>query len=103
LRTLEHPFAIEIPARQPQPRLVTLLRVLLAVPALVLASVFGVVLSAAAVASWFVALALGRVTAGLQELGTFCLRYELETEAYLLLLSACYPKLAPAVEPQTPQ
>ena len=37
-------------------------------------------------------LALGRTTAGLQELGTFCLRYELETEAYLLLLTARYPR-----------
>ena len=64
-------------------------------PALIVASVFRVVLSVAAVAAWFTALALGRTTAGLQELGTFCLRYELETEAYVLLLTARYPRLAP--------
>lgn len=95
LHTLEHPFAIDVPERRRQHRLVTLFRFVLALPAIVLWSVLGVVLSLVAVASWFVALALGRTTAGLQELGTFCLRYQLETEAYLLLLTATYPKLAP--------
>ena len=72
-----------------------LFRLPLALPAIVLWSVLGVVLSLVAVAAWFVAVALGRTTAGLQELGTFCLRYQLETEAYLLLLTAAYPRLAP--------
>jgi hypothetical protein len=95
LHTLEHPFAIEVPGRQRQHRVVTLLRLPLALPAIVLWSVFGVVLALVAVASWFSALLLGRTTAGLQELGTFCLRYQLETEAYLLLLTASYPRLEP--------
>jgi hypothetical protein len=102
-RTAEHPFRIEVPEPRRQRRLVTLLRVPLAVPALVLSSVFGVILATVAVASWFVALLLGRTTAGLHELGTFCLRYQLETQAYLSLLTPRYPALAPAVEPQTPQ
>jgi hypothetical protein len=96
LHTLDHPFAIEVPERRRQPRLVTLFRLPLALPAIVLWSVLGVVLALVAVPSWFAAVVLGRTTAGLQELGTFCLRYQLETEAYLLLLTASYPKLAPA-------
>jgi hypothetical protein len=95
LHTREHPFAIHIPERPRQPRLVTLLRVVFVLPALVLASVFGVVRGVAAVATWFTALALGRTTGGLQELGTFCLRYEVETEAYLLLVTARYPRIVP--------
>lgn len=95
LHTLEHPFAVVVPERPRQPRLITLGRILLALPALVLASVFRVVLSIAAMGAWFTALLLGRTTAGLQELGTFCLRYELETEAYVLLLTARYPRLPP--------
>jgi len=90
-----HPFAIEVPDRRPQPRRITLLRGVLAIPALLLASAFRIVLSLSAVASWFAALVLGRTTAGLQELGTFCLRYELETLAYVLLLTSRYPRLAP--------
>jgi len=96
LHTRDHPFAIDVPERQGQPRLVTLFRLPLALPASVLWSVFGVVLTIVAVASWFVALTLGRTTAGLQELGMFCLRYQLETEAYVLLLTGSYPRLAPA-------
>jgi len=95
LRTGEHPFRIEPPDRLRQPRLVTLFRLLLGLPALVLASVFNVVLSLASIAAWFVALVLGRTTAGLQELGTFCLRYQLETQAYVTLLTSTYPRLAP--------
>ncbi len=95
LHTLQHPFRIELSDRPHQPRLVTLFRLLLALPALVLSGAFTVVLSLVSVAGWFVALVLGRTTAGLQELGTFCLRYELETQAYLTLLTSAYPRLAP--------
>ena len=94
-RTAPHPFAIDVPPRMRQPRLVALFRAVLVLPALLLASVLRVVLTLSAVAAWFVALALGRTTAGLQELGTFCLRYELEAVAYLLLLTSRYPRLAP--------
>jgi Domain of unknown function (DUF4389) len=96
LHTLDHPFAIEVPERRKQPRLVTLFRLPLALPAIVLWSVLGVVLALVSVPSWFAAVVLGRTTAGLQELGTFCLRYQLETEAYMLLLTASYPRLATA-------
>jgi hypothetical protein len=98
-RTREHPFAIEVPELRPQRRLVTLLRIPLAVPAIVLASVFGVILATITIGAWFVALLLGRTTAGLQELGTYCLRYHLETYGYLFLLTSRYPKLEPAEPP----
>ena len=94
-RTREHPFAIDVPGPSPQPRAMTLFRAVLAIPALVLASALRVVLTLSAVAAWFAGVALGRTTAGLQELGTFCLRYELETVAYVLLLTSRYPRLAP--------
>lgn len=99
-RMREHPIRIDVPEVQRQRRLVTLFRLLLALPAFILASAFGVVLSIVAFCAWFVALALGRTTAGLQELGMFCLRYQLETQAYLMLLTATYPRLAP---PQVPK
>jgi hypothetical protein len=99
-RSGDYPFAIDIPPPQHQRRLVTLLRVLLAVPALVLSSVFGVILTTVAIGAWFVALMLGRTTAGMQELGTFCLRYQLETLAYVLLLTDAYPRLDPPPAPK---
>jgi uncharacterized protein DUF4389 len=102
LHTKTHPFAIEIPERPRQPRLVTLFRVVLAIPPLLLAIALDVVLTLSAIPAWFAGLALGRTTAGLQELGTFCLRYELEVLAYALLLSPRYPRLVPAGSPAAP-
>jgi hypothetical protein len=98
-RPREHPFKVDVPDPRRQRRLVTLLRLPLAMPALVLSSVFVVILVTVAFASWFVALVLGRTTAGMQELGTFCLRYQLETQAYLSLLTPRYPRLEPAPTP----
>ena len=100
--THAHPFAIDIADRPRQPRLITLFRALLAVPPLLLATALRVVLTLSAIPAWFVGLARGRTTAGLQELGTFCLRYELETLAYALLLTATYPRLVPAESPPAP-
>ena len=102
LRTRTHPFAIELPERPRQPRLVTLLRLVLAIPALLLATALRVVLTLSSIPAWFAGLALGRTTAGLEELGTFCLRYELEALAYALLLTARYPRLVPAESPPSP-
>jgi Domain of unknown function (DUF4389) len=96
LHTESHPFAIEVAERPRQPRLITLFRAILAIPPLLLALALRVVLTLSAIPAWFAALALGRTTAGLQELGTFCLRYELEAVAYTLLLTASYPRLVPA-------
>ena len=47
-----------------------------------------------AILSWFVALAVARVPAGFQNLGTYCLRYQIQTLAYVLLLTDRYPTLA---------
>lgn len=90
-----HPFQVDAPDPGRQRRLLVLLRPLLAIPALVLASALRVVLMLSSIAAWFAGLALGRTTAGLQELGNFCLRYELEAVGYLLLLTPRYPRLAP--------
>lgn len=96
LRTGSHPVRVEIPERPPaQARLVTLFRPLVALPASVIASVLYVVLVSSAVPAWFAGVIFGRTTAGLQELGTFCLRYVVETRAYVLLLTPAYPRLAP--------
>jgi Domain of unknown function (DUF4389) len=94
-----HPVQLDAP-REPQPRLGTLLRLLLAVPALVLGSVLGVVLGLTAVAAWFVALLRGRTTEGLRELGSFCLRYQTEVFAYVLVLTPQPPKLTPPARAQ---
>jgi 2-(1,2-epoxy-1,2-dihydrophenyl)acetyl-CoA isomerase len=69
-------------------------RLPLAIPAIVFAYVLGVVLFIVAVLAWFVALAVARMPAGFQNLGTYCLRFQIQTLAYLLLLTDRYPTLA---------
>ncbi|MGH3002893.1 MAG: DUF4389 domain-containing protein [Gaiellaceae bacterium] len=73
-------------------------RLPLAVPALVFAYVLGIVLAVVGVLSWFVALAVGRVPVGFQGLGAYCVRYQAQTYAYLLLLTDSYPSLASGYE-----
>jgi hypothetical protein len=99
--TQDHPFRIVLADRPRQRRLVTLLRLPLALPALILGSVLNVVFSATAIPAWFAGVIFGRTTAGLQELGTFCLRYVLEVQAYVLLVTPAYPRLAPPPEVTT--
>jgi hypothetical protein len=69
-------------------------RLPLAIPAIVFAYVLAVVLLVVAILSWFVALAVARVPTGFQNLGTYCVRFQMQTLAYLLLLTDRYPTLA---------
>lgn len=89
-----HPLRLEAP-REAQARASALFRFPLALPGLVLGSVFGVVLLTSGVAAWWVALVRGRTTEGLRELGAFCLRYQVEALAYATLLSPRAARLAP--------
>jgi Domain of unknown function (DUF4389) len=89
-----HPVQLAAP-QLPQRRIAVLLRIVLAVPSLVLGSVLGVVLAVSAVAAWFVSLARGQTTEGLRELGAFCVRYQAEVLAYVLLVTPHAPKLTP--------
>jgi Domain of unknown function (DUF4389) len=89
-----HPVRVEA-KREHQRRWTVLIRIPLAVPAIVLASVLAVVHGCTTLGAWVVGLVLGRTTEGLRELGAFCLRYAVETAAYLLLVTPEYPTLAP--------
>jgi Domain of unknown function (DUF4389)/RDD family len=90
------------PGRQARWR--TLLRLPLALPAVVFSTVLGQVLNLVAVGGWFVCLALGRMPKGMRDLQIYCLRYQQQTNGYLLLVTDRYPQLASAetyVDPAT--
>lgn len=88
-------LGIEPPSRQR--RLVTLLRLPLALPAVIVASALGTVLYAVGFLGFFASLATGRMPAGLRALGASCLRYNAQASAYALLLTDRYPYAAPAL------
>ena len=103
-RGLEETYPVDLHLEPPaeQSRWKVALRLPLAVPALICGYVFGIVLLVVAVLSWFVALAVGRVPVGFQNLGVYCLRYHAQTYAYLLLLTDRYPSLGSGYEPRAP-
>ena len=96
-----YPVDLTIAPPAGQRRLGVLARILLALPALLLASAFAIVALVAAVLGWFAALATGRMPRGLRDLGAAALRYEAQTAGYLLLLTARYPDASPRLEPPT--
>jgi hypothetical protein len=88
---------LDLPGPEPQSRWKTLFRLVLAIPALILASTLSGVLLVAAFFGWFYALATGRMPRGLRNLGIACLRYNAQTYAYLLLVTDRYPYAAPVL------
>jgi len=115
-----YPVDAVIPAREPQRRWKIALRLLLAIPALVLAGMLGSgaggaggtpgddsklawftntgvggVAAACAILGWFVALARGRMPLGLRDLGAYGIGYTAQANAYLLLLTDRYPNANP--------
>ena len=89
-----YPIDIEIEGPEPQRRLITAFRIIIAIPALILNWVFGQVVQIVGLLAWFVALALGRTPRGMENLGLYCLRYQAQTWGYLLILTDRYPSLA---------
>ena len=88
-------LTIEAPARQR--RLGVLLRLLLVLPAVLLASAYLGVVIVVAVLCWFAALVTGRVPRGLRDLGAVAVRYEAQVYAYTLLVTSRYPDSSPSL------
>jgi 2-(1,2-epoxy-1,2-dihydrophenyl)acetyl-CoA isomerase len=89
-----YPVDVAIAPLTEQERWKTAFRILLALPAYVLASVLVYVLYIVAFLGAFAALATGRFPRGFRDLSAYCLRYQAQTYAYLLLLTDRYPTLA---------
>ena len=80
----------------PQSRLTVFFRFLLAIPAFFLASVFRGVNEVVAFLGWFYCLATGRMYEGMRNISAWLLRYEMQTYAYVFLLTGQYPSLSGA-------
>ena len=93
-----YPVDLEIARPERQNRWKTGFRLILAFPALVLASALGNVLTLVAIFGWFTGLFLGRMPPGLRNLGVFALRYNAQVIGYLMLLTDQYPHSGPTLE-----
>ena len=97
-----YPIEVELPPSEPQKRLVTLFRGLLAIPALlVLGGLWGALFTAGFL-GWFVALFLGRMPDGLPQSGAYVLRYGAQASAYFYVLTERYPDAGPRPDPHSP-
>jgi Domain of unknown function (DUF4389) len=86
-----YPVEIEVDPPQPQSRWTVGFRIFLAIPAFIIAGIFGYLNRILALFSWFVALVLGRVPEGIRNVAAFALRFEQQTAGYALLLTGRYP------------
>jgi len=84
---------VRIAPPENQNRLTVIFRIILAIPALVLTYVINYLSQILVFFAWFVCLALGRMPEGMRNLLAFTLRYHIQTQAYLRLLTQRYPSL----------
>src|SRR6266545_4482593 len=91
-----YPMDLQIDGPQEQNRLGILFRLLLAIPAFLLAYVLRLLMNVLAFVGWFYALFTGRMSEGIESLGAYALRYEAQTFGYAFLLTGNYPSLGGA-------
>jgi Domain of unknown function (DUF4389) len=72
-------------------RLKTLLRIVLAIPIIVLRYVMGLLLEVGAIAAWIVIVVTGKMPRGLFDLMVLANSYTARSDAYLYLLTETYP------------
>lgn len=122
-----YPIDLEIDGPAPQRRLVTLFRLVLALPALVFLAAFlagfgfgggsysegterdasagggfsGGILWTVAIFGWFAVIATARMPLGFRNLQAYGLRYGAQAWAYFVVLTDRYPNLDPAEPPST--
>ena len=98
-----YPIDLVVPPLVRQSRWRIGFRIVLAIPALLLASALSGVLSAVATLGWFAAVFTARMPVGLRNLGVFVLRYVQQTLAYsFYLVTEVYPYSGPAAGPPPP-
>lgn len=91
-----YPIDLVVAERERQNRWTVFFRLVLGVPAMMLASVYGVLLYTVAVLGWFASLALGEMPQGLRNTAVEALRYSQQSAAYLALLTPRYPYTGPS-------
>lgn len=97
-------YPVELHVAEPvrQNRWTAFFRLVLAIPALLLAGAFSQVLLVVAVLGWFASLFTAEMPHGLRNLGALALRYIAQAYGYLLLLTGAYPYSGPCHEVAPP-
>jgi Domain of unknown function (DUF4389) len=97
-----YPIELHVAERARQNRWTVGFRLVLALPALLLAALYGALLFTVAFLGWFASLFTGRMPLGLRNAGALALRYTAQAYGYLFLVSGSYPYSGPNVAPSPP-
>jgi hypothetical protein len=89
-----YPVDLEIAGPERQSRLTVFFRLILALPAWILASLLMQLAQILGFIAWFVCLFTGKMPQGMRDLSAFCLRYYSQTFGYAFLLTQRYPSLS---------
>jgi len=89
-----YPVDLEIAPATSQSRLTILFRGILAIPAEIVTAVLQSVAGVVAILAWFYALFTGQANQGMRDLQAYCIRYQAQTTAYVLLLTQRYPSFS---------
>ena len=92
----DYPVDLRVAGPRPQNRWTVFFRFILAIPAVLLASVFRTLNQVLALVSWFYALATGQISDDIRSIGVYCLGYEQQTYGYILFATDRYPSLSGA-------
>jgi Domain of unknown function (DUF4389) len=87
----EYPVDLEVAPPEAQNRWTVAFRIILAIPALLIASVLRNISSLLAIFSWVMGVLTARVPEGIRNFAAFALRYEIQTYSYVALLTQKYP------------
>lgn len=93
-----YPVELQIAPPVPQRRLTVLFRIVLVIPAVVMATAYNGLLVTVAVLGWFAGLVTSRMPVGMARAGALALRYGMQTSAYWLILTDSYPYSGPCVQ-----
>jgi Domain of unknown function (DUF4389) len=91
-----YPVDVRIDPAETQSRLTVFFRIIVAIPALLLANVFSLVNRIVAFLGWFYCLFTGHMHQGMRDISAWLLRYETQTWGYVMLLTGRYPSLSGA-------
>jgi uncharacterized protein DUF4389 len=91
-----YPIDVRVDGPVSQGRVTVFFRIFLAIPALILASVFRSVNQVVAFLGWFYCLVTGNMNEGMRNISAWLLRYETQAYCYMFLLTGRYPSLAGA-------
>jgi hypothetical protein len=91
-----YPVDLRVDPPEPQSRVTVFFRIILAIPALALCYVFRIVNQIVAILGWFYCLFTGHMHQGMRDISLWMLRFEIQTYAYIMLLTGKYPSFAGA-------